>query len=265
MGNTFVVSRTMDFTVYEYAVSGYGDMLFTVDYAKSSTIATTGERLPVRGGPSNYKILDIDHSTDCTFNANLPLVDVRALATKLGRSVVVGAANAFKKEILTASASNTVTLAEEPVTGTLKIYKLVGERDPGVQQTAGVPGTTEDKFSIAVKIVTFNTVSVPSGTKLLITYDYTSGVLAQNVKITANDFPSFITIVGRGLVDDDQDGKIVPVSFKIHKAKVQPGFELTMESGSATEIPFMTDCYTIVNSTGDREYVDIVKLNNEAY
>ena len=265
MGNTFVISRVLDFSVYKFATSGYGDLLFTADYAKTSTVATTGERLEISGGPNNYKIMDIDHTKRCTYNASLALVDVNALATKLGKAVTVGAKPAFKKEILTVNSSNQVTLAEEPLTGTLRIYKLVGERDPGVEQTLGTPASTESKYSISTKTITFNATSAPVNTKMLITYDYTSGVLAQNIKITANDFPGFITIAGRGLVDDDQDGKIVPVSFKIHKAKVQPGFELTMASASATELEFMTDCYTVLNSAGEREFVDIVKLNNEAY
>lgn len=265
MSNTFGIKEVMDFNVFKYASSGYGDLLFTVDYAGSSSIGTTSERLDIRGGQGYFKLLSIDYQKDCTFNSMLPLVDINALAVKLGKDVTKGATSATKKETLTASASNTITLSATPTSGTLKIYKLAYERDLDVEQVAGTPASVENSYSIAGRVVTLNATTAPTGTKFVCTYDYTSGVNAQNIKITATDFPNFITITGTGLVDDDQEGKKIPVSFKVHKAKVQPQFELTMASNAATELDFTTDCYTIINSEGDREYVSIVKLNDESY
>jgi len=110
-----------------------------------------------------------------------------------------------------------------------------------------------------------NSTTAPVNTKFICTYEYTSGTTAQDIKITATDFPGYITITGRGLVDDDQEGEKIPVSFKVHKAKVQPNFELTMASNAATELDFTVDCFTVLNDANEREYVDIVKLNDEAY
>lgn len=265
MSNTFAIKEVLDYNVFEYSTSGYGDLLFMVDYAKSSSINTTAERLPIRGGQGNFKLLDMDHSKDCTFSSMLPLVDIGALAVKLGKSIATGAKSTPTKQILTASASNTITLAKTPLTGTLKVYKLENERDLGTEQAVGTPATTVDTYSISELVITLNATTAPAGTKFVVTYEYTSGTAAQNIKITATDFPSFITITGRGLVDDDQEGKKIPVSFKVHKAKVQPQFELTMASDSATEIDFTTDCYTVLNAAGEREYIDIVKLNDESF
>jgi hypothetical protein len=264
MSNTFVIKEVLDYNVSKYAASGYGDFLFSVDYAKSSTVQTTATRLPIRGGQGNYKIIDLDHTKDCMFNSVLPLVDIKALAVKLGRDIATGATSAPKKDIKVASGTNTITLSHTPLAGTLKVYKLVGERDLGVEQLLGTPASVEDKYSIATATLTFNVVSVPENTKIIAFYDYTSGATAQNAKITAADFPEFITITGRGLVDDDVTGSKVPVTFKVHKAKVKPEFELTMASDAATELPFDCDCYTILNANAEREFVDIVKLNDEA-
>ena len=264
MSNTFVIKEVLDYNVSEYATSGYGDFLFSVDYAKSSTVQTTAERLPIRGGQGNYKIMDLDHTKDCMFNSVLPLVDIKALAVKLGKDVTIGATTAPKKDIKTVSATNTITLSNTPLAGTLKVYILSGERDLGTIQTVGTPGTTPNTYSIATATITLNATSCPEGSKIIAFYDYTSGVTAQNIKITAADFPSFITITGRGLVDDDVTGLKIPVTFKVHKAKVKPEFELTMASDAATELAFDCDCYTILNSSAEREFVDIVKLNDEA-
>ena len=264
MSNTFAIKEVLDFTVFSFAPTGYGNALFTVDYAGNTNIATTGERLAIRGGQGNFKFLDLDHSKDCTFSATLPIIDAFALAVKLGRTVTTGASAATRRDILRAS-SSTITLTETPIAGTLRIYRLLSERDLGVEQTVGTPATTPNTYSIAAKVITLNATTATAGTPFIVFYEYNSGVLAQNLKITASDFPAFITVVGRGIVDDDQDGRKVPISFKIHKAKVQVGFELTMSSSTATELDFTTDCYTILNLAGQREYINIVKLSDESY
>lgn len=264
MSNTFAIKEVLDFTVYNFSATGTGSVLFTVDYAKNTNISTTAERLPIRGGQGNFKIMDLDHTKDCSAASMLPIVDINALAVKLGKAATTGASRATMKEILSASGTNTITLKETPLTGSLKIYRLQFERDLGVEQTVGTPATQPNQYSISAKVVTLNATTAPQGTKFIVFYEYTSGVNAQNVKITASDFPAFIAIAGRGLVNDDQEGKKVPVSFKIHKAKVKPEFELTMASDAATELDFSVDCYTIINSAGEREYIDIVKLNDEA-
>lgn len=264
MSNTFAFKEVLDFTAFTYAASGYGNVLFSVDYAKSANVSTTAERLPIRGGSGNYKILDLDHTRDCTFGSTLPIIDINVLATKLGKASTIGAKAAPNKVILTVSAGNTVVLPHTPIANTLKIHKLALERDLGVEQVVGTPASVPNSYSLATATVTFHAASCAVGSKVICFYEYMSGVTAQNIKITASDFPAFITITGRALVDDDQEGKKIPVSFKIHKAKVQTNFELTMASDAATEIDFTTDCYTIINSAGVREYVDIVKLNDEA-
>ena len=267
MSNTFAIKEVMDFTVEKYSPTGRGEMLFYVDYAGSTSVQTTAERLNIRGGQGNFKILDIDHTKDTMFNSMLPIVDVKALATKLGVDVVTGATRASKTEVLVVGATpaNGVVLSATPLANTLKIHKLLFERDLGAEQTAGTPASVENTYSIADKTVTLNATTAPVGTKFLVSYEYTSGVNAQNIKITASDFPNFITIRGTGLVDDDQEGQKIPVSFIIHKAKVQQEFELTMEGTSATELAFNCDCYTILNTAGTREYCSITILADEAY
>jgi hypothetical protein len=263
MSKTFGIKEVIDFNVEEFSATGRGDILFSVDYATETSINTTAERLPIRGGQGNFKIMDFDYQADCTFNATLPLIDIEALAVKLGRSVTTGATTATKKEILAASASNTITLSQTPLANTLKIYKLEGERDLGVEQTAGTPASNPNEYSISTSTVTLNATTAPTGTQFIVFYDYTSGTAAQNIKITANNFPRYIRITGRGFATDDVTGELVPVSFDVKKAKVQPSFEFTLSSDSATTLNFACDCYSVIDSEGDRLYVNIVKLNDE--
>jgi hypothetical protein len=197
----------------------------------------------------------------------LPIVDVKALATKLGVDVVTGATTATKTEILAADGSNQLTLSQTPTgTSAMKIHLITAgtERDLGAEQTVGDPSTNPNEYSLATATVTLNATTGAEGTKFLVSYEYTSGANAQRIKITSDDFPNFITIRGEGLVDDDQAGQKIPVSFKIHKAKVQQEFELTMEGTTATELAFNCDCYTILDGS-DRLYTDIVFLQDESF
>lgn len=263
MSNTFALAEVLDYSVFEFSSTGYGDVLFFVDYATKANIITESSRLEIRGGQGNYKILDIDHTKNCTFDSSLPLIDLNALAVKLGRKVTEGARSVPHQEIKSVKTVLTdlkVTLSNTPVANTLKVYRLNYERDLGVEIKSGNIAGGNNLYSLTGDTLTFSS-DVTAGTMLIFFYEYTSSANTKNIKITANDFPTFITITGRGIVDDDQAGKRIPVTFKIHKAKVQTGFELTAESTAATEIDFNCDCYTIINSDGDREYVDINKID----
>ncbi len=265
MSNTFAIKEVLDFVVESYSATGRGKLLLNVDYAGETSINTTAERLSIRGGQGNFKIIDLDHTKDCEFAATLPLVDINALAIKLGKAIQKGTGIAVFDKVLVVDKEGEIKLPDgiTPEAGTLKIYKVEFERDLGVEMEAATETPTAGKYKIAAGTLTFNKTDCPEGTRLLVSFDYKAGADSQNIKITATDFPEFITIRGRGLVNDDQEGTIIPITFKVHKAKVRPEFELTMAGESATELDFSCDCYTVFNLQGEREFVDIVKLNDE--
>lgn len=267
MGNTRVFKDVLDFTCSEYSATKDGDILFVCDYASELTISSTAERLKIRGGSHNYSLTSIDHSRECTTNVTLPLVDMSVLAVKAGRTVTTGATVVpMPYEILTASKTNTITLSHTPISGTLKIYKALSNdnpRDLGAEQEAGTPGTTENEYSISGTTVTLNATTAPEGTKFFAKYDYTSGAAARNLKITADDFPSYVRLTFKGLEKDDISGNYVPVTVEIYKAQVQTDFELIMSAGSASNIQFNCDCYTVLDSANDKTFYSVTELIDE--
>ena len=266
MSDIFAIKDVMDFTVETYVTSGRGDILFRCEYAKSSTINSPAERIDVAGGGSNYRITALDHGRRTSVANMLPLLDVNALANKLGVALSTGATTANNSETKTTTgATPTITLASTPISGTLKVYLVESGtvRDLGTEQTAGTPATTENEYSISGTEITLNATTAPAGTKVFVSYDYTSGANAKNLKITADNFPSCITIRGRGFYDDETNCSRVPVSFKVHKAKVKPEFELTMAGDAVSEFNFEVDCFTVENSAGQKEEIDIVILTDE--
>lgn len=264
--NSFAIKEVMNFAVERFVPSGRGDILLYVDYAGQTNLSTTAERLPIRGGQGNFKIMDLDHTKDCEFAATLPLVDTKALAIKLGKDIKKGATETPYDGIMAVGAGGVVTLPERivPIAGTLKVYTVKFDRDIDQELTVGETTPAEGTYVITEQEIKVDPETCPEGSRVYVSCDYMSGTAAQNLKITASDFPHFITIRGIGLVDDDQAGVRIPVTFKVHKAKVRPEFELTMAGDAATELDFTTDCYTILNKDNEREFVDIVKLNDEA-
>ena len=266
MGKTFAINNVMDLVIEEYASSGRGTILDVIDYAKTTNIAVTSERIDVTGGQGNYQIIGLDHSKKTALNVMLPIASLETIAIKLGRSVSTGATTHASngERLTTAGATPTVTLSATPTSGTLVVYTVANERDLDTLQTAGTPASTPNEYSISGLEITLNATTAPAGTKIFVSYDYTSGANAENLKITANDFPQFITLRGRGILEDDQSRSRIPVSFKIYKAKVRADFELTMANDAATEVAFDCDCYTIRDSNGDRVSVEMTKLVDEA-
>jgi len=260
MSNTFAFKEVLNYTVQTYSATGVGGAVqFFVDYAKDSSVATTGERLDIRGGQGNYKLLSMDHSKDATFKATLPLLDTSALSSMTGKALVTGATQVPKREIITITVAGTMTLANTPVIGSLKIYKLLNNRDISTEQTVGTPATTPDQYTISTATVTLNVTTGAIGTKFLCVYDYTSTALAKKMTITANNFPGYVRITGDALAVDESDGLTYPVKFDIKKAKVKPGFEWTFASDKATEIPFEYDLFP-VTSGNDKVFFETTVL-----
>lgn len=260
MSNTFGFKEVLDFTVQDYTLSGTGGAVrFIVDYAKDSAVSTTSERLDIRGGQGNYKLLSVDHTRDAIFKATLPLLDTAALVSMTGRSLVTGATQVPHREIITITTAGSMTLAFAPTTGSLRIYKVLNNRDISTEQTVGTPATVVDTYSISGTTVTLNTTTAPVGSKFLAVYDHTSTALARKMTITANNFPGYVRITGTGLAVDEADGLTYPVRFDIKKAKVKPGFEWTFASDAPTEIPFEYDLFPVTIGN-DKVFFDTTVL-----
>jgi len=61
------------------------DTKFYADYASNTSIEATAERLDLRGGQGNYKLLSFDHTKDMMMRCELPLVDLEFLAYLTGK------------------------------------------------------------------------------------------------------------------------------------------------------------------------------------
>lgn len=238
-----------------------GDPLCYVDYASDASIATTAERLDLRGGQGNYKLLSFDHTKDCTFTLEMPLVDMSFLSMLTGKAIDIGAINLPKRQVLTANSSNQITLAATPVSGTLEIYKLEGDRDYGKEQVAGTPASVQDTYSITGTLVTLNATTAPSGTKFIAKFKYASAATTRTVYFTADQFPIYVTIDGFGKATDQVTGAEEETVFVIKKAKPKNNFTITQKATEATMLTMEFDLYTVDEDVDGDGTIDKIYLS----
>lgn len=140
--------------------------------------------------------MSFDHSKTMGLKCTLPLVDLTMLSQLAGKPLTTGKAVILpQKEILTASATNTITLSKTtPAVGTLQVFLLNGDRDLGIVQTVGTPATAPNTYSVAAGgVITLNATTAPVGTRFIVFYDYTSATTVNQVTFTANDFPGLVS------------------------------------------------------------------------
>lgn len=256
MSNQFGIKEVLNYTVRNFAT---GAPVFFADYASSIGVETTGERLDIRGGQGNYKLLSFDHTKDMVFNSSLPLVDLNALAMITGRPLSVGAVIVPARRVLNASATHTITLPHTPLVGSLRIFRLSSERDDGVEQLVGTPATVPNTYSISGMIVTLNATTAPLGTAFVVYYNYTSVSTAQRITMTADRFPSAVSISGEGLWRNQVTELDTPVVFDVRRARVRPSFTLSMAADSATVLELVYDMFP-VNESGELVFMHITRL-----
>lgn len=199
MSKQFGFKEVMNFTMFDFTT---GAVILRCDYATDTSIETSAERIQVRGGQGNYKLLSFDHTKDNIMKGELALLDLNAIAHLTGKSLYTGSVNVPKFEDLTVSAGNQITLAATPVSGTLKLYIKDGSRDNGTEQTSG-SSSTPNQYSITGAVVTLNSSTCASGSHILAYYDYATDSDARTITFTADKFPSYVRITGDSFGTDE--------------------------------------------------------------
>lgn len=238
-----------------------GAPLCYVDYASDGSIATTAERLDLRGGQGNYKLLSFDHTKDCTFTLEMPLVDLSFLSMLTGKELDIGAFNVPKRQVLLAGAGNTITIASTPVSGSLRMWLLDGDRDFGAEQIAGTPASAVSTYSIAGRVITLNATTAPENTKIAVEYLYTSAATTRTVHFTADKFPVYVSIDGWGRATDQVTGVERDTVFIIKKGKPKNDFTITQKATEATMLTMVFDLYTVDEDVDGDGTIDKIYLS----
>ena len=255
------IKEVLNIDIKDFAT---GDSKFYADYASNTSIEATAERLDLRGGQGNYKLLSFDHTKDMMMRCELPLVDLEFLSYLTGKPLEIGSVAVPKREVLIVGATPELELASTPVSD-LKIYILTNDRDNGTEQIAGTPASNENEYSITGATVTLNATTAAEGTKFVVSYKYnTISTETRTMTFTADKFPGYVTINGYGFVTDQVDGNDYAVVFECLKAKPKNNWTISLSSTEATVLNIEFDLYSVDTNDGnggiDKVYVKMHEL-----
>lgn len=206
---------------------------------KLSNFTTAASQSHATGGKGNARLLTWDTDRTAQYECQDALIDPKALAALTGNSLVTGATSIYKRERLlgaSGTAGNTeFTLSETPIAGTISVFKNVDGDNLGEEVTLGtVTGSDVEVATTAIAV----------GAYAWVFYQYTSDADAQTMTITADKFPGFYKVIGDTVIRNENTGVDEPFQIVIHKAKLMPGFELTMQaSGEPSVFNFSLEVY----------------------
>lgn len=236
----FGVKEVADVTLYDLTT---GKPVLYLDSLKISNLENNAEEANATGGRGNGKLLTWDFGRTASFKVQDALLDPKALAALTGNALVTGATTIMAKELITGVTGSTAgktkfTVSNTPLTtaGTYFVYKVVDGDNMDVEVSTGVTLTGSD--------VEVSSTDVAVGAKAWVFYQYTSGATAMKFKISADKFPGYYKVVGDTVVRNESTGVDEPFQIVINKAKLMPGFNLTLEaSGDPTVFDFNLECY----------------------
>jgi hypothetical protein len=253
---TFAIKEVMSCVVHDYTS---GEAIAYIGYAQSTDITTDCDRLNLTGGQGNFQLTSWDHSKKMTSLIKVPLVDIKLLGHLTGTAMATGATTAHRdEELVTVGATPTITLSSTPTSGTLKVYVVSGDYDLTIQ-AAGTPSSTVNTYSLSTCTVTLNSTTAPAGTRVLVTYDFTTTATANLVTVLADKFTDFVRITGMGLWRNVVTGDDEVVSFDLRKCKFKSAFKLTQSSTEATSLDLEADLFYETSGL-NKVYANIVKI-----
>lgn len=236
--NIFGAKDSANFTIKK---KSDGKVFLFADYATTSTNEWTSDS--VYALSKSTRAIRWDSNKQSTLKATLEIFDLKWLSMLTGSEFVTGATNILAREVLTSSATNTITLTDTPKTGSLQVFLLESDKlTNGEEQILGTPASTINTYSITDKVITLNATSAPEGTGLVVYYIKDSEATAKVMHIEANKFPFAVEIYADTMIrDTDQQDKFVQLHYL--NAKAKGNFTLTMSANDITKLEIEFDLF----------------------
>ena len=221
MADKFGIKEVMNVTFFDLTTK---QPVLYLDTLKLSSLENTAEQAMARGGHGNPILLTWDYNREANFEVQDALMTPKSLSMLAGTELTTGATIVHKRDELIVDNSLDITLSETPVDGDyatdLFIYAL--------DDDAGTPLTIDD---ITGKVVSLNyDGQVTIGDVVVAYYPYETGSTASLITITSDAFPGYYKIVGDTLVRSLATGQDEKFQLIVERAKVLPGFTITMEA-----------------------------------
>lgn len=232
----FGVKEVMDVTFYD--LESFEPVLY-IDTLKMSNLENTAEESEARGGRGNPILLTWDYNREANFTIQDALIAPDGLALLSGMErgdLFPGTARVYEREVITlagVAGVETIVLQHEAIAADrIFVYDVyhgiaAGELTLDGVTLSNMDGVTE--INIDAGLVE----EVDNIKQVVVYYPYQRTDLdgpLQTITISSDDFPGYYRVVGDTLIRNARTGLDEPFQLVVHRAKILPGFTITMEA-----------------------------------
>ncbi len=233
----FGVKEVMDVTFY--SLTDHKPVLY-VDTLKLSNLENTAEESMARGGRGNPILLTWDYNREASFTIQDALIGFDGLALMTGKPVTTTAETMYVREEIRNGDTTFITTVPGACTYTLKRTPTADDRVFIYNARKGIPGGTTGTVT-GTAVTALNVTADFPGTEAdpllgasevayIAYYPYNNtDTTKSTVSISSDSFPGYYRIVGDTVIRNSR-GIDEPFQLIVEKAKVEPGFSLTMEA-----------------------------------
>ena len=197
MGFNYAIADAANLRLKEKST---GNIVLSTPYANTTTAEFSSEQ--VYANAKGSRAVRFDYNKQGKLTCEFEVFDLKWISILLGGAWSTGVVDIAQKDVLSASATNTITLTGTPNASSLAIFKLQADNiGHDAEQTVGTPGTTPNTYSISGTTVTLNATTAPEGTKFVCYYLKDSAATAETLNIKTTEFPISYEIIGEESAD----------------------------------------------------------------
>ena len=245
MGKNFASREVCNLIIMDAAS---GKPVLHCDYANTTSMEMTSESVFAYGGWNRPKRVAFNGQREATFTIETQMRSFELYSLITGASIETSA-DLVRREVVTASATPSLTVADTPVSGT--VFVFAEDDDCGTALTVSVSGKVITNGSGSSSIV--------ANSKYIVYYTTTKSTGVQRLNVTSTTFPKDVKIYGETYMKTE-DGELLPYKLVIYKASPQANITLdNTNEGDPTSLTIVMD----VTVDGDNNMMDLIMIEDE--
>ena len=192
-----------------------------IPYGQVVTTEHSGDTVYARGDWNNGIKAAFNGNRAAQLSLETTVFDYKLIAFLAGTSVSTGTTNIFKREVLKATGTESVTIAlsETPVTDSITVFPIAKDCD----------STSKMVITVADKSVTL-TAGVADDSYVAYYYTATAANDFESVTFNSTKFPAACKMSGLTKVKDTDGNKDKYEYMEVYNAQAQAGFNITMNN-----------------------------------
>jgi hypothetical protein len=223
-----------------------GKIFLYADYANTTSNEWSGDSVYAKAKGVNA--IRFDGARQGFLNTSFEVWDIKMLAMLAGQDWVEGSHEYMKREVLTVTTGNKVTLTKTPVAGSLSVFHLHADGySNGVEMLSGTPDTTEDTYSLAGSEVTLNATSCPVGSQVIVYYLTLTAATKRQLTFRFDKYPGSYEIWADTMMVEQTTGVADFIQVHYPNAKPQANCTISMDASNVSNFEIKFDLFPDAN------------------